>query len=211
MDWKRSQVIPQESWASNHDNIRANFLKRADFTNEELDMICARLLARKIRKRKTLLNAGNIPQYVIYVNRGLLRMFSTESDGVERTIELAMEDTWMADLEALYARKSASVSIEAMEDTEVFMIHHDDLQILHRQVPTLMEFSRLHAEEKFNNAMRRLQTMNHPGFTAEQRIAFFETIYPDLTHRIPSYIIASFLGFSPETYSRIKRSKRNTH
>lgn len=204
-----SQGLYQGAWPDDYTQIRTNFLSKADFSADELDMICSRLQAKKIKKRKTLLNAGSIPQYVIYVNKGLLRMFSTEADGVERTIDLAIENTWLADLEALYERKSASVSIEALEDSEVFMLHHDDIQYLHQQIPALVHFSRLHAEEKFSNAMKRLQTMNHPGYTAEQRVIFFESIYPSLSNRVPSNIIASLLGFSAETYSRIKRSRMN--
>jgi CRP/FNR family transcriptional regulator len=209
MEPNLSQGFYQGSWAYDHTQIRTNFLSKADFSPAELDMICNRLQAKKIKKRRTLFNAGSIPQYVVYVNKGLLRMFSTEADGIERTIDLAIEDTWLADLEALYERKSASVSIEALEDAEVFMLHHDDIQYLHQQIPALVNFSRLHAEEKFNNAMKRLQTMNHPGYTAEQRVTFFENIYPSLTNRVPSNIIASLLGFSAETYSRIKRSRMN--
>lgn len=187
-------------------NIKANFMSKAPFTDEELRMICSRLVLKNLKKKRTLLAEGNIPQYVIYINSGILRMYSTCLDGTEVTFEIGMENSWMADLEAFYSRSSASASIEVIEEAQVFMLHYEDVIALHKQIPALLQFSKLHAEEKYNAAIKRLQTMNHPSFTADKRIAHFNASYPKLIKRVPSYIIASFLGISPETLSRIKKS-----
>ena len=189
--------------------IRANFLKRADFSEEELDLICRNLVVTKVKKKGHIQVAANIPQFVMYVQNGLLRMYRMEEDGMERTIDFCQEDTWMADLDALYERKSTTVSIEALEDSEIIKIHYDDIDMLHKEIPALWKFSRSHAEEKFNKAMKRLQTINYPGYSAQQRIDFFEADYPDLEKRVASHVIASFLGIAPETYSRLRQSKRN--
>lgn len=192
------------------DSIKRNFLAKAEFSAEELDAICSRLILRNVKKRKTILSEGSIPQYVIFIVSGLLRMFTTDSKGDELTVDFGVENTWMADLEAFHARKSATVSIAAIENAQVLMLHHDDVLTLHQQIPGLREFSRVHAEEKYNEAMERLKTMSHPAFTAEQRINYFRVRYPNLVGRIPSHMIASYLGISPETLSRIKRSLTNT-
>lgn len=186
------------------ENIKANFRSKAAFTDEELDMICNRLVVKNIKKKKTLLAEGNIPQYVIYINSGILQMYSAGLNGTDVTFEICTENSWIADLEAFYKRSSASASIEVIEEAQVFMLHYDDVLALHKQIPSLLQFSKLHAEEKYNAAVKRLQAISHPGLTAERRIAHFNDCYPDLIKRIPSYIVASYLGISPETLSRIK-------
>lgn len=189
-------------------SLRANFLSRVHFSEQELDMICQRVVYRKVKKRKELLVEGNIPQYVVYIIKGLLRMYALDQRGKEFTIELAAEDTWMADLKSFYGRSSSTISIEALEDSEVFLLHYDDVEFLHSQIPSLAHFSRLHAEEKYSNAMQRLQNVNHMGYTAQQRLVFFETSYAKILGRLPAHVIASFLGISEETYSRIRRRKK---
>lgn len=202
--------VPQDADNEIFSQIRKNFLKRADFSDEELELICRHLIVTKVRKKGHVQIAGNIPQFVMYVQSGLLLMYRMEEDGMERTIDFCMEDTWMADLDALYERKSTTVSIEALEDAVIIKMHYDDIEMLHKEIPSLWKFSRSHAEEKFNAAMKRLQTINYPGYSAQQRIDFFEADYPDLEKRVASHIIASFLGLTPETYSRLRQSRRNS-
>lgn len=190
------------------DLLRNNFLRKTSFTSEELDMILERGHFKKVKKRKELFVEGSIPQQVIYVLSGLLRMYVTGTDGKIFTLEFAAEDSWMADLKSVYGRSASQVSIEALEDSEIFLLHPDDVQFLHHHIPALVNFSRLNAEEKYNNLLHRMLHVNNMSYTASQRLDYFEELYPQLMGRIPAYVVASFLGISDETYCRL-RKKRN--
>lgn len=187
-------------------NIRQNFLRRVHFTSDELDHICRLLEVRKVRKKKALLTEGNIPNSVIYVNKGLLRMYTTEKNTLEeQTFDFAGEDNWFADLEGFRLKKTSRVNIETLEDSEVFLLHYQDVARLHSLFPQLERFSRYHAEEKYIEAMNRLQKINHPNYSAKERLLAFQENYPDTAHRIPAVYLASYLGIAAETLSRIRR------
>lgn len=189
------------------DLLRNNFLGKAFFLPEELDLILERGQFKKVKKRKELFVEGSIPQQVIYVLKGLLRMYVTGADDKIFTLEFASEDNWMADLKSVYSHSISQVSIEALEDSEIFVLHPDDVQFLHKQIPALVNFSRLNAEEKYNNLLHRMLHVNNISYTASQRLDYFEELYPQLIERIPAYVVASFLGISEETYCRLRKKR----
>lgn len=187
-------------------NLRDNFLKRVDFSKEELDSICSCIVVKKVKKKKSVLIEGNIPNSVIYVNQGVLRMFTNDEDFEEQTFDFAAENCWMADLEGFKNQRPSKVNIEAIEDSELFLLQYQDVVKLHKVIPKLERFSRFHAEEKYIEAMNRLQKINHPNYSAEERYLAFMMCYPYLINRIPLTYLASYLGIAAETLSRVRKS-----
>lgn len=189
-----------------YEAIRENFKQRAPFTEEELDEICKIIQIKKVKKRRALLSEGNIPDTVFYVNSGLLRMYAHDDLFEERTFDFACEDCWMADLHGFRTKTPATVNIDALEDSEVCVLRYADVVKIHDLFPNMQKFSRLHAEDKYIEAMMRLRKINHPNYSAEERYLDFLKKYPHLNSRISSVHLASFLGIAPETLSRVKKS-----
>lgn len=186
------------------DQLRRNILRRAPFTEAELDRFCAALQVRQVKRKRSVLSQGNIPNFVFYVNKGLVRMFTSEGED-EHTFEFGYEDTWVADLGAFRTKKATRVNIEAIEDSEILMMHHADVVRLHEEIPALERFSRFHAEEKYIEALERLQKISHADYTAEQRYLAFAEAYPHVVGRLPSVHLASYLGIASETLSRLRK------
>jgi CRP-like cAMP-binding protein len=186
--------------------VRNNFLRRVHLSEEELDLICNLLEVRKVKKKKAVLVEGNISDSVIYVNKGLLRMYTNDKQNYEeQTFDFGFEDHWFADLEGFRSKQTSKVNIEAMEDCELFLLHFNDVVRLHTIIPNLERFSRYHAEEKYIEAINRLKKINHPNYSAKERYLTFMELYPETANRIPSMHLASYLGIASETLSRIKR------
>lgn len=187
-----------------YDQLRRNLLRRVPFTDQELDRFCEALQVRQVKRKRSVLSQGNIPNFVFYVNKGLVRMYTTEGEE-EHTFEFGPEDTWVADLGAFRTKNATRVNIEAVEDSEIFMVHHADVGRLHDEIPRLERFSRFHAEEKYIEVLERLQKINHADYTAEQRYLAFLDAYPHVVHRLPSVHLASYLGIASETLSRLRK------
>lgn len=187
------------------ESVRQSLLQRVALTTEELDLFCAALQQKRIKKNKLIHVEGAVLQNVYFVAEGLLRMYTQSSDFEEQTFEFCYEHTWLADLKSLQNQTPSTINIETIEDSELYALHADDVQRLHRQIPALEKFSRKHAEEKYIEAMLRLQELYHPNLKAKDRYLSFLKHYPMLENRVPMQQLASYLGIVPETLSRIKR------
>lgn len=187
------------------DQLKQNLLRRASFSHADLERICATVEVRQVKRKRNVLSMGNIPRFVLYVNKGLARMYTMEGTE-ERTFEFGAEDEWLADLGAFREKSATRVNIETIEDSELFLIHYDDAQRLHTEIPLMERFSRFHAEEKYIDALERLQKINHANYSAEMRYLAFARTYPSKVGRIPSTHLASYLGIAAETLSRIRKN-----
>lgn len=189
-------------------NILQNILQKVDLTSTEIDILCTALEYRKIKKGKHILSEGNIPDMVFYIDSGLFRMYTTGDDFEEYTFEFNAENQWIADLECFSKKLPTSMNIEALEDSEILIIRYDKALELHQKIPRFTQFSRMHAEEKYIVIFKRNKLLSQKGLTTERRYLAFLENYPNLAHRIPSIHLASYLGVSPETFSRVKKALR---
>lgn len=157
---------------------------------------------RKLRKRQYLLQEGNICHQHCFIAKGLLREYSVDEKGNEHVIRFAKENWWIADCESLYQGTVSKLNIDAIEDTEVLLFEKEDID---RLIETIPAFGRM-----FNNMMRNAsvntQARIHEAITSTstQKYLSFVHRYPDFVLRVPQAMIASYLGITPETLSRLR-------
>lgn len=173
----------------------------------EIETLISVLEARSFKRKDFVLRAGDPCRYETFVNKGCLKIFYTDPEGIEHNVKFAPENWWALDLESFAFQTPAFYSIQAVEDTECFQIskaHHD---ALYAKIPKLEKFARM----RYQNAYILLQhRMTQSLFsTAETKYELFTNKYPGLELRIPQKDIASYLGITPEFLSmlRKKRSK----
>lgn len=153
------------------------------------------------KKGEIILKPGMICNHVSYVNYGLIRSYYLV-DGKEIITTFFNENCYFSDYESFLSRKPTLMYSDVLEDTEVAEINYEDLQIQYGIYPECERAGRLVAEELFihlsnRNASFLLQT-------PEQRYVQFLEEYVDIVPRIPQYMIASYLGITPEALSRIR-------
>ena len=156
---------------------------------------------RTIKKREYLVRQGQICHYVSFINHGLLRMYYLV-DGKERITEFFKEEAYCSDYRSFLMREPALTSIQAMEDTEVVDIAYEDLQLLYTQIPEANIIGRLVAEELFIDVCKR--TTSQASDDLGQQYTDLVNEKPWLLQRVPQYMIASYLGITPEALSRTK-------
>jgi len=183
-----------------------NYLTRfINLTPEEEEHLKSFLRHRKLRKRQYLLQAGDPSLYETFVIKGCLKSYSVDNDGTEHIVQFAMENWWIGDLYSFLSGAPASLNIDAIEDSEVFCIEKNDLARLYLEIPKFDRLFRILFQNAFVAQQRRILSKNSQ--TAEEQYLEFISKYPTLEQRVPQHQIASYLGLSPETISRIRKQQ----
>lgn len=188
-----------------HDLIFQNIAKHIDLTDEEKKFFLTLVKPRKIRKKQYLLQAGEVSRFENFVTKGLLRAYTVDNKGQEHIAMFAMEGWWISDLYSFLTNTPATQYIDALEDSEILSIEKSDLEKLYLVVPKFDRLFRKLLQNAFVASQQRI--LAGISQTAEEQYLAFVKKYPTLEQRIPQHQIASFLGITPETISRIRRNQ----
>ncbi|MBC6110629.1 Crp/Fnr family transcriptional regulator [Pedobacter fastidiosus] len=186
-----------------------NYLKeKIQITDEQFDSISGDLKIKKFDKNEIIQYTGDISKHGFFVGKGLLRAYSIDSKGKEHILQFAPENWLISDRNNM--NNEASVFfIDAIETTEVVLMPNDFMEQAAIKVPCLQPMhTRL-----LNNSIRFMQKRINMllSATAEERYLDFIKLYPNLTLRVPQWMIASYLGITPESLSRVRKELANKH
>ena len=165
--------------------------------------ICESLLSlRRVKKGEIMHKEGQVCNQVSFVNHGLVRMYAVYENGREKTFDFAKEGDYTGDYRSFLLREPSHTALQALEDTEVVETTYDGLQSLYRQVPEANVIGRLVAEDLFIDMC--LRSSAQAGSNIDKQYKDLVERQPWLLQRVPQYLIASYLGITPEALSRIK-------
>lgn len=186
-----------------------NYLKeKIQITDEQFDSISGDLKIKKFDKNEIIQYTGDISKHGFFVCKGLLRTYSIDSKGKEHILQFAPENWLISDRNNM--NNEASVFfIDAIENTEAVLMPNDFMEQAAIKVPCLQPMhTRL-----LNNSIRFMQKRINMllSATAEERYLDFIKLYPNLTLRVPQWMIASYLGITPESLSRVRKELANKH
>lgn len=177
-----------------HENI--------SITEEEFDFCKSLFTPKKLRKKQYLLQEGDVCRYTAFVEKGILRSYTVDEKGVEHILQFALEGWWMADLYSFLTNEPSRYNMEALEDSAVLLITKSSWDILLEKIPAFERYFRILIQNNLIATQRRL--MGSLSETAEERYSKLITTFPDCVQRVPQHMIASFIGISRETLSRIR-------
>lgn len=174
-------------------------------SDEEFDYILSHFIVKKIRKHAYLIQEGDYVRHEYFVLKGCLKAFVTDSKTDKDFIfQFAAEDWWITDREAFFTRAKASISVDCLEDCEVLGITLENREKLAAEMRKYEHFLAVKSNWGYISLQKRLQLMIMGS--AKDRYDKFILQYPHLIDRIPKSSIASYLGVSRETLSRLNRS-----
>lgn len=182
--------------------ILQNISKHVTLTPDEEQLFLSKIEIRHFKSKSILLNAGQTSKYTYFVNSGILRSFNINDNIIEHVLHFACEGWWIGDMYSYISGKPGSLFIEVLEDAEIVMISKENHQQLYREIPKLERFFRILAENSLVSHQERL--MDSLGLTAEERFEKFCKKYPTLIQRVPQKHIASYIGVTPEFFSKMK-------
>lgn len=182
--------------------IIQNISKIISLTPEEEALFLSKLETKQFKAKTILLNAGDICKEGYFVNSGLLRSFNINDNIVEHVLSFASEGWWIGDMYSLLSQKPGNLFIEVLEDAEVEILSKENQEQLYLEIPKLERFFRILIENSLIANQERL--MDNLSLTAEERFEKFCKKHPTLVQKVPQKQIASFIGVTPEFFSRMK-------
>ncbi len=180
-----------------------NFNDKVPLNADEESQIKNYLTPKKLRKKQYLLQEGDICKAIAFVEKGILKAYSTDDQGDEHIIQFGPEGWIISDLYSFLTNEPAVYNIDAIEDSELVLISKSAHEELLLKVPQYETFTRLNITNAYLAMQKRITSIISSSL--EERYAKFLELHPDIVQRIPQHMIASYMGLSPETLSRVRR------
>lgn len=182
--------------------IDKHLTRCSNFTADQLELFHSRLKTKNIHKKMFLLRQGEICKFEAYIVKGCVKKYYIDDNGDEVILQFAVEDWWISDIGSFSEQKPSNLFIEALEDTELLVIDYESKEFLYHAIPQMERVFRLMLQRSYVVLESRLYaTVSH---TAEARYLDFIKRYPSIPQRVPQLQIASYLGITPESLSRIR-------
>lgn len=180
-----------------------SFNKKVPLTAAEQEQIKSNLAVKKLRKKQYLLQEGDVCKTIAFVEKGALRSYTVDEQGVEHIIQFAIEGWFISDMYSFLTNEPATYTIDAIEDAELVLISKSSNDLLLKQCPKYETFTRELITGAYLAMQKRLTSII--SFTLEERYQAFMATYPEIAQRVPQHMIASYMGLTPETLSRVRR------
>jgi CRP-like cAMP-binding protein len=181
-----------------------NYLKeKIELSKADEEKIISVATTKLLRRKQYLLQEGDIWKYYAFVSRGLLFRYSVDDKGVPHISQFVPENHWTGDIYSLLYKVPSIFNIEAIENSEIILIKYEDFQNLCAEISKLNDLVFSLLQRSFAVAQNRINT--DISNTAEQRYYEFIEKNAFIVARIPQHMIASYLGISPETLTRIRK------
>lgn len=187
--------------------FRSHLKKFIDLNEVEFDAILSFFQLANFKKKENLLVEGQICKSHYFVLKGCLRKFFINEKGVEQTTEFAIENWWMTDNMAYEHKRPTEFYIQAVEHSEVLLIDSSSQEKMLAEFPKMERYFRFIYQRAFAASQMRFKYLHE--FSKEDSYLHFCKAQPQFVQRIPQYLVASFLGFTPEYLSELRNKYRS--
>lgn len=174
-----------------------------EISGTEIRMICEAGTERTLRKSQSLLHDGEVWNYNCFIISGCFRLYRFGEDGTDHTMRFGIENWWMTDQESYNNRTPSLYNIEALSKSTVILWTKETWQHLLSAIPVLKIFEEGLQARAYEASQRRIFSLI--SGSAEEKYTEFQKTYPNVFNKVPLYMVASYLGMSRETLSRIRK------
>ncbi len=188
-----------------YEDFETYMTAQASFTAAELKLMRSMTTEKKLRRRQFLLQEGEVCRHKIFVTKGLLKAYLLKDDGIEYIMRFSPENTWAIDHESFNNQTPSKYYIEALEDTEVILLNYDNTRQLLETIPAFRMLNDKLKALSLDASQQRI--LSNISYTSEEKYQDFIASFPDVFRRVPLHMVASYLGVSRETLSRIRQAQ----
>jgi CRP/FNR family transcriptional regulator, anaerobic regulatory protein len=188
---------------SSFEVLQAYLVARATFSAEDLAFMKTVFVPRQLAAGEFLQRGGEVARHAAFVAHGCLRSFVIDAKGKEHIIQFAPEDWWLADAISLNAGTPSQYFFAAIEDSDLLLLDNYGQQQLVDRIPGYSAAMRAGLQK--HAAAKDVRIVKSLSASAEERYLDFMRAFPTVAQRVPQWMVASYLGVSPETISRIRK------
>jgi len=174
-------------------------------TTKESQLVGQAFKPIQLTKKQFLLQKGEYSVHMRFIADGCLKLYTIDETGDEHILQFGIKGWWLNDLYAYLTQKPATYYIQAITDSIVLQVHKDQLNILFDQIHMMDRFFRIKTQSGYVALQER--TIHMMSKTAEERYSDFISLYRSMEQQIPQYMIASYLGITPEHLSTIRKKR----
>lgn len=185
--------------------LKNQFRNIIEITDVEFEYILSHFTYRKFKKHQYLVQEGQKVSYDYFVLSGCVKSYYTDQVGKTHILLFGIQDWWITDYEAYYYQKNAKVNIDCLEDTEVLCLSTENREKLCREFHQIEHFFRKKTNRR--NVALQNRILSLLSSSAKERYEKFLQEYPALVQKLPKHLLASYLGVTRETLSRLYSSK----
>ena len=173
-------------------------------SDDDKRLLTTHFKPKKLRKRQYFLQEGDVCKYIGFIIKGSARTFTVDEKGHEHTMKLSVEQWWLADFDSFYLLIPSRFNIEALEALEVLQVTNAQITEFLKDIPAFSAMASIINQNYTIANQKRMQAAI--SYTAEERYEELINNYPHFLNRFPQNLIASYLGLSRETLSRIRKN-----
>lgn len=188
-------------------SVIKKIFKDLDFTEDEIKIIEPLFHKVSFKKGTIILNAGDLVDVQYYILDGCLRSYHNDTNGRQHTVQFGIKDWWISDYTAFFSSEKAIMSIEVLQDAILYKISKQDRDYLYKQIPKIDSYIRQKLEKAFSSFQKRI--LSYLSQSVSERYTAFIKAYPSIEQNVKNYHIASYLGITTESLSRIRKELLN--
>jgi len=192
----------------NYSSLLSNIERYVTLSQEEIERFIFILKTSKVKKKQLIIQPGQVCHSRTYILKGAFKVYYLDNKGKDHTVSIGVEDWFVTDFYSYINQIPALNYAEALEDSVILQMRNEDIEPLCKEIHALSEYFRLTTEKAF--AFSRRRVISNISKTAEQRYDEYFDKYPHIVNRVPQYVLASYLGMTPEFLSKIRKLKSNS-
>ena len=173
------------------------------FSNDDMSKLIPFIEPRPVKKKEYLFTRGEICRHVGFINKGCMRYFFIDEKASEHILYFAFEEWWVGDLNSFYMNEPSPNCLQALEESELFLFSLTSFEGARKSIPAFDEFITIKHRKAYTTAQQK--SFEERAVTAEEKYIKLLNTSPDIFQRVPQHYIASYLGITPESLSRIRK------
>ena len=182
--------------------LKKSIQEHVSLSDEEWELCKNNFRPKRMLKRQFLLQEGDVCRKLAFVEKGALYSYSVDSKGNRHVLRFAFDGWWMANLQSFFTDEPTRLNIEVLEDSELLLLDRNNHEKLLEEIPAYERYHRIILQNAYIAIQQRVE--NALGRTAEEKYARLIKHSPEFMNRVPLNLVASYLGMSPETLSRVR-------
>lgn len=186
-----------------YEKLIAHVKKTVPVTEEECDKLVKRFKVHTLGKKEHLLRSGEVSHHMRFIVNGCLRAYYIDDNSEEHTLQFGIQGWWINDLYSYLTHTAARQSIQTTEPSTILQIHRASLDELFNESQAIERFFRLKMQKAYVALQER--TLHQLSLNAKDRYLHFRNHYREIEQKVPQYMVASYLGITPEFLSELRK------